>query len=58
MPTYEFRCETCEERQFITAGIKEELNPRCTRCDKKLLKVFSSPPIRFLGTGWASKDKK
>lgn len=58
MPTYEFKCDNCEERQIIHAGIREEVKPRCTSCDKLLKRIFTPPPITFKGSGWASKDKK
>jgi putative FmdB family regulatory protein len=57
MPTYDFKCDRCDEVQIIHASIQEEVKPRCTRCDKLMTRVFSSPPIKFIGSGWASKDK-
>jgi predicted nucleic acid-binding Zn ribbon protein len=42
---------------MIHAGIKEEVKALCTKCDKPMLKVFSSPPVTFKGSGWASKEK-
>ena len=57
MPTYEFKCERCEERQTIHAGIREEVKPLCTTCEKPLKRIFASPPVTFKGSGWASKEK-
>lgn len=58
MPTYEFKCETCGEVQIIHAGIREEVKPLCTTCDKPLRKVFTSPAITFKGNGFYSTDGK
>jgi putative FmdB family regulatory protein len=57
MPTYEFRCSRCEERQFITASFRQDLEPKCTKCEIPMHKVFGSPPVTFKGSGWASKEK-
>ncbi len=57
MPTYDFKCSTCEQRQIIHAGIKEEVKAICTNCETPMLKVFAAPPVTFKGSGWASKEK-
>jgi predicted nucleic acid-binding Zn ribbon protein len=39
------------------AGFKEEPKPKCPNCAGEMNKVFSSPPVTFKGSGWASKEK-
>jgi hypothetical protein len=57
MPAYEFKCVDCFGLLTIMAGFKEEPKPKCPNCGGAMNKVFSSPPVTFKGSGWASKDK-
>ena len=57
MPAYEFKCVDCFGLLTVMAGFKEELKPKCPNCGGAMNKVFSSPPVTFKGSGWASKDK-
>ena len=57
MPAYEFKCVDCFGTLTVMAGFTEDPKPKCPNCGGEMNKVFSSPPVTFKGSGWASKDK-
>ena len=60
MPTYEFRCKSCEERFEITRSITEDGTPKCPTCGKakQVVKVFPKVGIAFKGSGFYKNDSR
>jgi len=55
MPTYQYKCETCEATVSHVVMISEERKlPECLSCDKDMVRVFSAPSLTFKGSGWGS----
>lgn len=60
MPTYDYKCPTCDARQSETFTIDVTLPaPTCPNpdCDTKMVRVYTVPGVTFKGNGWAHKDK-
>lgn len=57
MPAYQFKCVECHGTLTVMATFIEDPKPKCPNCAGEMNKVFSSPPVTFKGSGWASKDK-
>ena len=56
MPSYEYTCPLCQQKQTITASINDEIkNPTCPNCKIETHRVYTSAPIHFKGNGWAGK---
>ncbi len=64
MPTYTYRCKTCNEKfeinQRITDDSFEKHSEAHTnsKCNGKLNKIMHAPLIKFLGTGFYETDYK
>jgi len=59
MPTYEYKCSTCDTPYNKVRGISEaEPEYYCETCNKQLLRVYSKPVVSFSGSGFYSTDKK
>lgn len=64
MATYEFQCKKCEHKFSLDLSFKEyeKLERKCPQCESKEVKrIYSSPIIQFVGSGFYindSKDKK
>jgi putative FmdB family regulatory protein len=55
MPTYDFKCISCNKITEIIAGFNDAVvEPIC--CGMKMSRFYSSPGIIFKGNGWASKS--
>jgi putative FmdB family regulatory protein len=53
MPTYEYKCKTCDLKMRVIRGITEpERTPICTNCVKDLVRVYDAPAVTFMGIGW------
>lgn len=57
MPTYEYRCSTCDTVVEIVHAMLDESTRQCERCDSELTKLFSIPKIQYKGSGWAWQEK-
>jgi len=57
MPSYEFGCDPCETYKILEASVFVSLPPPdCESCSKPMLRIFSVPPVKFLGGGFYSTD--
>jgi len=58
MPLYSYTCKTCELTSAITRSIHDpEVIPTCLKCEQTMVRQYSTPGIRFKGTGYYSTDK-
>ena len=57
MPTYTYRCQTCEKEFEIVQSFKDESLEECpSDCSGALKKVFSGVGISFKGSGFYKND--
>ena len=58
MPTYDYKCNTCEQTITIYAGIEEEvLTPICAHCQADMVRDYNFRSFKFNGKGFYSTDK-
>ena len=58
MPTYDYRCNTCEARATLVTAINKELTiPYCSKCHQEMRRDYGSPAVTFKGSGFYSTDK-
>ena len=57
MPTYQYRCKSCEEDLEIFHSVMDKPKKKCPKCGKKqLVRIITSPPaVIFKGQGWTPK---
>ena len=54
MPTYEYRCDSCNTNMEITHSITADAHTKCPNCDSETLKrLISSTSFRLEGSTWA-----
>lgn len=54
MPTYEYRCNSCEEITEIFHGMNEEPRKVCPECgENALTRIIGTPDWILKGQGWA-----
>lgn len=57
MPSYEFSCDACGTYKILEASVFVDLPaPNCESCSESMRRIFSVPPVRFLGGGFYSTD--
>jgi len=57
MPTYIYRCQTCEKEFEIVQSFKDEPLEECpSECSGTVKKVFSGVGISFKGSGFYKND--
>ena len=56
MPLYEYECDGCGQRFELIRKFSDPPVTSCTTCNGSVRKLFSSPAIRFKGTGWYVTD--
>ena len=57
MPTYIYRCQTCEEEYEIVQSFKDDPIEKCpSDCSGTVKKVFSGVGISFKGSGFYKND--
>jgi predicted nucleic acid-binding Zn ribbon protein len=56
MPVYKYECITCGVVQELEHSMRAVGNP-VLHCSTPMIRVFTSTPAIFKGTGWG-KDKK
>jgi len=57
MPTYIYRCQTCEKEFEIAQSFKDDPLEECpSECSGALKKVFSGVGISFKGSGFYKND--
>ncbi len=60
MPTYDYRCEICENTFEIFQSFSEEPLTDCPsdECSGEVRKIFSAPGISFKGSGFYKNDSR
>ena len=59
MPTYDYKCSTCDTSATLITGIHEKLYiPICTKCQAEMKRDFGSPAIKFKGKGFYSNERR
>ncbi len=57
MPLYEYECESCKNRFEKIVKYSDPPIDTCPKCGKgPVRKLFSSPAIKFKGSGWYITD--
>lgn len=59
MPTYTYKCTSCQETITVVHSIFEEPRTVCPKCGEKTLvrQIVSAPTVVYKGNGWAGKDE-
>jgi putative FmdB family regulatory protein len=57
MPSYEFKCNTCEQSVTVTTSMSELKTPHCGKCQKDMTRIYSFQNVKFKGSGFYSTDK-
>lgn len=53
MPTYDFRCNTCDATATVATRLTETLtSPVCVKCALEMVRVYGVGAVTFKGTGW------
>lgn len=60
MPTYDYKCPSCQHVEEMQHGMKDVVNTVCPQCRHDfLVKVISSgTPVHFKGSGFYETDYK
>lgn len=60
MPTYDYRCNTCDEVFEIFQSFSEDALTECPTggCTGSVKKIFSAPGISFKGSGFYKNDSR
>lgn len=60
MPTYDYRCETCENIFEVFQSFSEDPLTTCPaeKCEGSVKKIFSAPGIAFKGSGFYKNDSR
>ena len=59
MPTYEYRCKSCEHRFDIVQSFTDDALTTCPECGEQTLKkVFGNVGIAFKGSGFYKTDSR
>ena len=56
MPLYEYECEQCGDRFELIRKFSDPPLDACPKCGGPVRKLFSSPAIKFKGSGWYITD--
>lgn len=53
MPSYDYQCPTCQATTTSIRSINDPATPPdCTNCKVVMVRIYTSPPVRFRGAGW------
>jgi len=58
VPTYEYRCEHCDENFDVMQSFQDEPLTACPTCGAPVKKVFTTPGIVFKGSGFYKTDSR
>ena len=58
MPTYEYRCSSCNHQYEKREGFDAPSQQRCPKCRKTAVRVIQAPPILFKGSGFYITDSR
>jgi putative FmdB family regulatory protein len=58
LPTYEYRCDSCDEKFDVVQSFHDEPLTACPTCGSPVRKVFGSVGIVFKGSGFYKTDSR
>ncbi|MDP1818421.1 MAG: zinc ribbon domain-containing protein [Acidimicrobiales bacterium] len=58
MPTYEYRCKSCENHFEVVQAFTDDALTTCESCGGPVRKVFGSVGISFKGSGFYKNDSR
>ena len=60
MPTYDYKCDTCEEVFEVFQSFNDDPLTGCPEeiCEGLVKKIFSAPGISFKGSGFYKNDSR
>ncbi len=58
MPTYEYRCEKCDQNFDVVQSFQDDPLTKCPTCGSPVRKVFGSVGIVFKGSGFYKTDSR
>jgi len=58
MPTYSYRCTSCEHAFDIQQAFSDDSLTTCPECSKPLRKVFNAIGVSFQGSGFYRTDSR
>ena len=58
MPTYEYRCKSCDHGFEIVQAFTDDALTTCPECSGSLKKVFGNVGITFKGSGFYKTDSR
>ena len=57
MPNYEFSCDQCGTHKIVESSVYISVpTPLCDSCSVDMRRVWSAPPVKFVGGGYYSTD--
>lgn len=58
MPSYDYKCKTCDNSVTLVTGIKEQHEiPSCAKCKADMVREYGLGTITFKGSGFYRTDK-
>ena len=58
MPTYEYKCTSCENRYETKEGFDAPSRQPCPKCGAIAKRILFAPPIVFKGSGFYITDSR
>lgn len=58
MPTYQYRCTTCDSELEVVQKFTDDPLTDCPECDGSLRKVFNAVGVVFKGSGFYATDNR
>lgn len=58
MPTYQYRCQSCDELLEVVQSFTDDALTVCPECNGALRKVFNSVGVVFKGSGFYRTDSR
>lgn len=56
MPTYDFKCEQCQNTFELNLSFDNKDMQYCEDCEKPLVRIYAAVPAHFKGTGWGKSN--
>lgn len=57
MPTYDYKCATCDVIVEIVHSILQERPSTCEKCGNEMSRGVTLGYVQYKGAGWARKEK-
>ncbi len=58
MPTYEYRCKSCDHEMEVQQAFSDDPLDTCPECQGPLKKVYGNVGIAFKGSGFYKNDAR